>query len=262
MILVCAALAGAAVAPHALDEASRAIAAGRPEQARQMIDAAVKQGASGPSLDRVLADLAFADRNWPRALAGLKTVLADTPNDRHALEHAGIAALNAGSLDEAVRLLDRAAAQPGAGWRTWSARGVAADRSGDWAGADRAYARAEALSPGNPQVLNNRGWSLLLRGDWPGAVLALTQAAAASPGDKRIAANLDLARSAVAEALPGRRAGESGGDWAARLNDAGVAAWSRGDRQKAMAAFAQALEASDRWFDRAANNLALMDKAR
>jgi hypothetical protein len=59
--------------------------------------------------------------------------------------------------------------------------------------------------------------------------------------------------------LPARRASESSEDYAARLNDAGVAALSRGDSRRARAAFAQAIEASGRWYARANTNLALIE---
>ena len=260
MILLLAALAGAVASPS-LTEASHALAAGRPEQARRMISAAVAEGASGPAVDRLLADLAFTEGEWPRALAAYKTMLLATPTDPHLLQQAGIAALRAGAPD-APLLLDRAVSQPGASWRAWNARAVAADRQKDWTTADRAYAAAEALSPDNPTILNNRGWSLILRGQWPAGLEVLGRAAALAPDDTRIAANLDLARSAMADSLPQRRPGESKESWAARLNDAGVAAYRMGDRQKAVAAFAQALETSDRWFARAANNLALVESVK
>ena len=62
---------------------------------------------------------------------------------------------------------------------------------------------------------------------------------------------------ALAADLPQRRAGESDRDWAVRLNDAGVAAELLGDRQRAVAAFTQALDASPMWYGRASNNLQL-----
>ena len=85
----------------------------------------------------------------------------------------------------------------------------------------------------------------------------LERAAALDPKSQRIADNLDLARTAVSEDLPQRRPGESDGDWAARLNDAGVMARIRGQQKLAIAAFAQAIEARSQWFERAANNLAI-----
>jgi len=261
MMLVLAALAGAVASSHGLDEAAHALAAGRPEQARQMIAVAVEQGASGPQVDRLLADLAFVREDWPRAVAGYEALLLPSPNDPHLLENAGIAALHADELGKANAYLAKATARGNAGWRAWNARGVVADRQHDWATADRAYSRAALLAPKNAKVLNNRGWSLLLRGEWGAAVDPLARAAKLAPADRRIAANLDLARSAVAASLPARRSGESGEDYADRLNDAGVTALRQGDRARAVAAFAQALDASDHWFARAANNLAVVESS-
>ena len=130
-----------------------------------------------------------------------------------------------------------------------------ADLGRDWKAADSAYARALALSQGQAEVLNNQGWSRLLRGDWSGAVGFFEQGAALDPKSERMANNLELARAALAGDLPGRRAGESDRDWAARLNDAGVAAEAMGDTRRAVAGFTQALEASGAWYARAANNL-------
>jgi tetratricopeptide (TPR) repeat protein len=138
---------------------------------------------------------------------------------------------------------------------------VASDRLRDWPGAERAYSAALSADPKQAAVWNNLGWSLMLRGRWADAVGPLTKAAALGPSEPRIAANLDLARSAVEGQLPRRRAGESGAAFAARLNDAGVMARLGGDPGRAAAAFAQALEASDRWFSPAAENLAALGEA-
>jgi tetratricopeptide (TPR) repeat protein len=118
------------------------------------------------------------------------------------------------------------------------------------------------LAPRSPEVANNSGWSLLARGQWHEAIPPLEQAAALDPSSKRIAANLELARAALADGLPERRRGESAADWAARLNDAGMVARLRGDRKRAIAAFARAIEARTDWFERAANNLAATESAK
>jgi tetratricopeptide (TPR) repeat protein len=99
----------------------------------------------------------------------------------------------------------------------------------------------------------------MLRGQWQEALPLLERAGALEPKSHRIADNVELARAAIAEDLPRRRAGESDTDWSARLNDAGVIAAAGGQRQRAIAAFAQALEASSQWYQRAANNLAVVE---
>ena len=133
--------------------------------------------------------------------------------------------------------------------------GVTADIRGDFADADSSYARAQELAPDQPELLNNIGWSYLLRGEWAGAIAPLKRAAELMPGSPRIANNLQLAIAALSENLPARGERESEVAWAARLNDAGVAAQIRGQHKRAVAAFAQALEARGSWYERAANNL-------
>ena len=257
MILVIAA-ALAAAEPAGLGDAVQAIQAGHFEQARLMLDTAVRAGAQGDQVDRLQADLAFRTGDWATAYARYEKLAALHPGETLTLERTGIAAFMLGKYQRASSALTMATALPGASWRAWNARGAAADMAKDWADADLAYARATELAPDHAELLNNRGWSLMLRGQWADALPLFERAAGLDPKSKRIADNLELARAAVAEDLPRRLAGETDTAWAARLNDAGVLAASSGDRQRAIAAFAQAIEARTQWFDRAANNLAIV----
>jgi len=251
-----------AVAVPSLTEASHALATGRLDQARNMISAAVTAGATGEQVDRLLADLAFAGGDNVRALAGYSTLAAAHPDDAFLAERAGISALKLGDNARAIAFLDRATARPSASWRAWNARGIAADQLGDWERADTAYERASALAPLQGEVANNRGWSLLLRGQWVEALVVLEQAATLDPVSQRTTNNLELARVALKDGLPQRGPGESDEKWSARLNDAGVAAAARGERGRAIAAFAQAIETRSVWFGRAADNLAAIQAAR
>ena len=259
-LLAAASLAAAEpTANQSLTEASIALEAGRVEQARLMIGAAVKGGAQGAAIDRLLADLAFINGDYKGALPRYQALLASGVADARMYERAGIAALKLRDLDQGTRLLDKATSFPTASWRAWDARAVAADLTRDWGKADECYTRAVALAPGEAELLNNQGWSYLVRGRWTDALTSLGQAAAIDPKSGRIANNLELARAAVAESLPQRRDGESESDWAARLNDAGVVARLQGNTKKAVAAFSQAIEARSQWFERAANNLAMVE---
>jgi Flp pilus assembly protein TadD len=259
MIALAAAVLLAAEPAPGLGDAVQAMQAGRLQQARIIIDAALKQGAQGDQVDRLLAEHAFLSGKWADAFTRYETLAALHPDESLTMERAGIAALHVGKLDRASAALKAATALPGASWRAWNARGALADLRRDWSDADLSYDQASALAPNRAEVLNNRGWSVMLRGQWADALPLLERAAEIDPKAKRIADNLELARAAAAEDLPRRRPGESDSDWAARLNDAGVLAAVSGDRQRAIAAFAQALEASSQWFDRAANNLAIVD---
>jgi Flp pilus assembly protein TadD len=241
--------------PPALPDIEQAIDAGRLEQARLMAGRAVTAGIKGPQLDKVLADLAFASGKYDEALVRYQQLFGIAPGDSMLAERAGISALKLGKVDLAAVFITHAIRPINATWRAWNARGVIADLQQDWAAADQAYAKAAALAPGDGEIVNNQGWSQLLRGDWSKAAALFERAAAMDPKNQRIANNLELARAALASELPRRRPGEDDQAWAARLNDAGVAAQLLGDKQRAIAAFSQALEANGRWYDRAANNL-------
>jgi Flp pilus assembly protein TadD len=235
--------------------ASRAIQAGRLEEAKLMIGRAVAAGISGVPIERLTADLAFASHRYEEALSGYKRLAATPQKQTGDCENGAIAALELGRVADARPLVDCAVAPANASWRAWNARGVLADMTQDWAAADDAYSRAHQLAPDEPRIVNNRGWSMLLRGDWAGAIPFFEQAVALGGTSQRAANNLELAKSAVAADLPRRRDGESDRDWAVRLNDAGVAAELLGEKKRAIAAFTQALDASPTWYDRASNNL-------
>lgn len=246
-------------APYAqisLAEAGRAIAAGRLDQARTILGVAVSAGAKGEPVDRLLADLHYADGQYEQALAYYRQLISAHPDELLLLERAGICALRLGRNSEATAMLDRATRQPAAGWRAWNARGVAADRQGRWDEADAAYSKAAEIDPGKAEVANNLGWSLMLRGKWAEALQSFERAASIDAKLPRLANNIELARSAVAADLPVRMAGESDDIYAARLNDAGVVAVAAGQSKRAEAAFSQALEIRSRWYARAAENLA------
>ena len=239
-----------------LSEAAHAIEANRLVQARRMLADAIASGQRGPDVDHLLAELAFADKRWAEAQARYIQLLEAKPDDARSAERAGIASLMMGDRRSASAFVRRAISSGHASWQGWNALGVLCDLGRDWDCADAAYATADELSPNRAEVLNNHGWSLILRGEWAIAVQVLEKAAQLDLKLLRIANNLDLARAAVAADLPKRRKGESDFDFAARLNDAGVAADQRGDRNRAIAAFSRALAVSDVWNARAANNLA------
>ncbi len=252
---VAAASPAARPSPPALGDISQAIRAGRLEQAQLMIGRTMAAGVKGAQVDLILADLAFAQGKNVEALIRYQQLLVIAPDDAGLAERAGISALRLGNAALAVGYIERATKSPNASWHAWNARGVVADLQRDWLQADRAYAKAAAMAPEEAEIINNQGWSQLLRGDWTQAVRLFEKASAKDPKSQRMANNLELARAALASDLPARKPGEDDRAWAARLNDAGVAALLLGDKQRAVAAFAQALDASGSWYDRAANNL-------
>ncbi|HET9810997.1 MAG TPA: hypothetical protein VFP53_04795 [Sphingomicrobium sp.] len=258
MILLAAAAALAAATPVPVDfvEIGRAIESHRLVQARRMLGEAVARGASGPQMEQLLADLAYADGLWSEAQARYSRLAAADPKNIRSAERAGLSSIMARDTTRARSYLKQAITSGHASWEAWNGFGIVCDLERDWDGADAAFATADELSPDNAEVLNNHGWSLLLRGEWESAVVPLQRAAELDPKSTRIANNLELARAALAGGLPKRRTGETSASFAARLNDAGIAAQSRGDTSRAIAAFSQALTVSEDWYARAANNLA------
>ena len=257
-LLIAASVSTAPVAPapnphDLLAGASHAVRMNRLDQASVMISRAVSAGASGPELDRVLADFAYASGKYAEAIGRYQALLKIRPGDPSLIEPSAIAALKLGEVDRAISLL---ANTKGAGtWRLWNARGVASDLEQDWKTADESYEHATKLAPNEMAPVNNQGWSLVLRGEWKEALGFFERAAVLDPKSQRVADNLELARMALAADLPKRQPGESESSWAARLNDAGIVAAMRGDKNRATAAFTQAIDASGTWYARAADNL-------
>ena len=241
--------------PTILQDAAHAIDGGRLEEATLLIAKAISEGFRGDPIERLTANVSFASGKYLEALVAYQHLAGSPDKEIGDCEKGAISALELGRIGDAKPLVDCAVAPTHPSWRAWNARGVLADFTHDWTVADESYARAHELAPKEARIVNNEGWSKLLRGDWAGAVPFLEEAAALDPKSERIANNLELAHEALAADLPQRRDGESDRDWAVRLNDAGVAAELLGDKQRAIAAFTQALDASPMWYDRASNNL-------
>ena len=238
-----------------LGDARQALAAGRVDQARLIVEAVVTKGTSGDAVDALLADIAYQSGHDADAAMRYARLFAADPTNTVFAERAGIAALRQGDTANARRLITDASGFKDASWRTWNALGVVGDMARDWPNADAAYAHALALAPDEAAIFNNRGWSQMLRGHWREADAQLTQAAALDPTHPRIRDNLELVRSAIARDLPARLSREGDEAWSARLNDAGVAAMLLHDRPRAVAAFSRAIAARGNWYQRAANNL-------
>ena len=227
-----------------------------------MVAMAVNAGASGSNLTRVRADIAHMQRKDGVALPLYRQLLAQVPNDPALLERGGISALRLGEMGEAEAMLNRAVALAPSRMPILGALAILYDRKREFARSNRYYALALAEAPEDARLLSNYGWSLMLQGRWAEAIAPLERALALEPRFALAARNLELARASLEARLPQRKAGESTADYAARLNDAGVAAMAQGQRARARAAFTQALEISDQWYERAAMNLEALEGAK
>lgn len=244
-------LAGASI-----DEAEHALAAGRFQQAAQMVRQIVASGGAGDRVDRLRAGSAASMGRHEEALALYSTLAHKYPADPKLADGAARAAYSLGRLADAQRWSALATALPGAGWSAWNLAGVIADQRGEFDRADLSYGKALELAPRSAEALNNQGWSLMLRGQWMGAAERFRKALEVNPASSIARSNLDLAEAALATDLPARRSGEISQAYAARLNDVGVIAEAAGDRKRAIAAFSQAVSLYPRWSEKAARNLA------
>src|SRR5437870_1258253 len=127
MIALVAAVLLAAQPVIGLGDAVQALQSGRLDQARIILDAAVKSGAQGEEVDRLLADLAYQSGEYAAALDRYQRLAALHPQEPLTLERAGIAAIHIGDIRRASAALKAATLLPNASWRAWNGRGAAAD---------------------------------------------------------------------------------------------------------------------------------------
>jgi Flp pilus assembly protein TadD len=124
----------------------------------------------------------------------LKILASAHPQDVALQSKIGKQLLIAGRAGEAIEMLERAASQPSAEWKTLSALGSAYDQQGNHEQARINYKRALALQPNELSVENNLAMSFALEGKLPEAEKIL-RSAVTQPGiDKqpRVRQNLAL----------------------------------------------------------------------
>ena len=174
-----------------------------------------------------------------------------------ALQGRGIALVRLGRYEDASTALQSATALDPALWRAWNAYGVAADFRGLSDEADAAFNTAAALNPADGAALNNLGVSLLKADKRAEAIAAFKRAIELDGAREAAEANLRLAYALEGDyatsirALPDERR-------AVALNNAGVAAATRGDKTEARRLFARALDESPHFYAKAYNNLSLL----
>ena len=245
-----------------LDQIELAIAGRRFVQADQMLSRVDTQLENQFRLSLIKADLLLAREENAEAFS-LYIMLADQQSTNvRAATGAGLAALRLHRNDEAHQWLLLATSLEGADWRAWNGLGVSSDFQRNWKLSENAYERAIAAAPSNAMIWNNMGYSLLCQHRLDEAIKALEHAAELAPDSGKIQVNLDVANALVGHYPQSKKAGESMGQWAMRLNNAGYAALLAGDRTFARSLFSRAIEASDVRFLKAEANLRLTEDAR
>ena len=118
--------------------------------------------------------------------------LAANPNNAAVLSEAGKVKLASGELNDAVKLLQRAADLDPQDWKARSALGVTYDRLGNRQKAEESYQAALQIVPDNAAVLNNLALSRAMAHDLAGARELLQRAVASAGSDVRVRQNLAL----------------------------------------------------------------------
>lgn len=188
------------------------------------------------------------------ALAAFDAVLAKVPADAAAQEGRALALLGLDRHAEAkVALAALAAASEG--WRVQNALGLLADLDGRHDAAQAYYRQALSLQPENAVVRNNLGYSCLMARDYRQAEAHFRDGLALSPGSLRLHANLVLALAWQGEYGRALTVALEQQPREVALNNIGYVALLRRDYDAAIRHFEAALEASPRWYVRAAANL-------
>lgn len=187
----------------------------------------------------------------------LFSLAADKEGGAIALQGRGVAMVRLGRYDESTEALNSALALDPSLWRAWNAFGVAAVNQGLSEEAQSAFVKAAELNPADGAALNNLGVSLLKADKRAEAIAAFKKALETDGAREAAEANLRLAYALDGDyatsvrALPDERR-------AIALNNAGVAAATRGDKTEARRLFARALDESPHFYAKAYNNLALL----
>ncbi len=216
-----------------------------------------KSGDETVTARRLSAGECLLDAGRDEDAARLFGVITDEAPNAVAFQGKGVALVRLGQYDDAATVLQSAIDLDQTLWRAWNAFGVASDYQGKSEDAWSAFRKAADLNPADGAALNNLGVSLLKSGRRPEAIEALKAALARGGAKEAAEANLRLAYAldgdyaSSVKALPdGRRP--------VALNNAGVAAVSRGDPAEARRLFMKALDESPHFYAKAYNNLSLL----
>jgi Flp pilus assembly protein TadD len=217
---------------------------------RRVLDAEPKN----PEATFGMAETMLAVADYAAALSYYRALEKNEAFHARAYQGEGIVLLNLGQHEQSTELLKKAVAVDAKLWRAWNALGRTLDIQGKHDEARTDYDKALAIEPNSAVVLNNRGVSNMLSGQFPAAEKDLRNAISQDRELERARGNLRLVlawQGKYAEALAdvGRI------NAPAVLNNIGYIAMKRGDLSHAEAYFAQAMQLSPAFYDKADRNL-------
>jgi Flp pilus assembly protein TadD len=228
-------------------------------QAENMISALRRDCAANVHFNALAARLALRQGRAAEANGLYQALAAQAPDNAEYAAGLGESALQLGQDEQALAALTRAAAAPGADWRTWNALGIVRDRRREWQAAGEAYAHAAELAPYEATVWSNRGYSLMLQHRPTDALILLDRAISLDPNNATIRRTREIAQAMTGVYDETRHANETNAAWAQRLNNIGYAAWLAGDATAARRLLSRAIEVSETRFERAEHNLARVE---
>jgi Tfp pilus assembly protein PilF len=183
-------------------------------------------------------------------------------DDKSALSHEGMgqAYLQGGNETAAEEEFRQALVLDAKLWKVHNFLGIISDHQKRHGNAIAEYQAALALKPGEPAVLNNLGLAYYLTGKYDDAVRAYQQAAMTGSVQPKIQNNLGLAYAKLERYHDALDAFTKGSDQAQAYNNLGTIFLDSGKPRQASVCFEKALEASPRYYPKAADNLALAQR--
>jgi Flp pilus assembly protein TadD len=127
-----------------------------------------------------------------QAVAVMQGLAITYPEDMKVLGAYGKALADAGRLQQAAEILDKAHTPERPDWSILSTQGSIADQLGDHNAARGYYEAALKIRPNEPTVLSNLGLSYALANNLPRAEETLRSAASQPSADRRVRQNLAL----------------------------------------------------------------------
>ncbi|WP_349009186.1 tetratricopeptide repeat protein [Mesorhizobium sp. CN2-181] len=127
-----------------------------------------------------------------QALAVMRKLVIDLPQDRTVLAAYGKALAGIGQFEPALDAIRRAQTPEYPDWKLLSAEGAIHDQIGEKAQARELYRKALDIKPNEPSVLSNLGMSYILDGDLKTAETYLRSAVQQPGADSRVRQNLAL----------------------------------------------------------------------
>lgn len=237
-----------------LEEADKAVAQGRYEDATIVLGRVLKNDPNNARARLILGEIYLATGRTPFASATFQDVASVQEVRAKALQGWGIALMKERKLEAAHKVLRDAVQEDPTLWRAWNALGLYYDSQRRWGEARESYEKALAAEPDEAIVHNNLGYSLLMQRKYSEAASEFTAALKIRPGLRVAQTSLRLTlawQGRYEEAAQG--AGHE--ELPAVLNDIGYIAILRGDHVAAEAYLVRAMEASPSFNETASRNL-------